>query len=135
MIGLGLLCGVNVLNTLGKKMRNTLQVYLGLGGIALGTGLMAFVPFVASGIAGCFLIGFSAAGIASAWRPSFMSAIASACHASANSRRCGRGISSLSRSGRCETGFCERTTMVSSNAGQASSLVQAVSFTHQDKSV
>ena len=63
MIGLGLLCGVNVLNTLGKKMRNTLQVYLGLGGIALGTGLMAFVPFVASGIAGCFLIGFSAAGI------------------------------------------------------------------------
>ena len=44
MIGLGLLCGVNVLNTLGKKMRNTLQVYLGLGGIALGTGLMAFVP-------------------------------------------------------------------------------------------
>ena len=63
MIGVGLLVGVNALNTLGKHMKNTLQVYLGLGGIALGTGLLAFLPFVATGIFGCFLIGFSAAGI------------------------------------------------------------------------
>ena len=37
MIGFGLLIGVNALNAFAKKMSNTLQVYLGLGGIALGT--------------------------------------------------------------------------------------------------
>jgi len=63
MIGVGLLVGVNALNTFGKRMKNTLQVYLGLGGIALGTALLALIPFVATGIIGCFLIGFSAAGI------------------------------------------------------------------------
>jgi MFS family permease len=63
MIGVGLLIGVNALNTLGKRMKNTLQVYLGLGGIALGTALLAAIPSVATGIIGCFLIGFSAAGI------------------------------------------------------------------------
>ncbi len=41
MIGVGLLIGVNTLNTLAKRMKNTLQVYLGLGGIALGTALLA----------------------------------------------------------------------------------------------
>ena len=63
MIGFGLLIGVNALNAFAKKMSNTLQVYLGLGGIAMGTALLAFIPLVASAIAGCFLIGFSAAGI------------------------------------------------------------------------
>jgi DHA3 family macrolide efflux protein-like MFS transporter len=63
MIGFGLLIGVNVLNTFAKKVSNTLQVYLGLGGIALGTLLLALAPFVATTILGCFLIGFSAAGI------------------------------------------------------------------------
>jgi MFS family permease len=63
MIGFGLLIGVNTLNAFAKRMSNTLQVYLGLGGIALGTGLLAFIPLVASAILGCFLIGFSAAGI------------------------------------------------------------------------
>jgi DHA3 family macrolide efflux protein-like MFS transporter len=63
MIGFGLLIGVNTLNTFAKKMSNTLQVYLGLGGIALGTLLLATIPLVASAILGCFLIGFSAAGI------------------------------------------------------------------------
>jgi DHA3 family macrolide efflux protein-like MFS transporter len=63
MIGLGLLIGVNALNAFAKKMSNTLQVYLGLGGIALGTALLAFFPLVATTILGCFLIGFSAAGV------------------------------------------------------------------------
>ena len=63
MIGFGLLVGVNTLNTFAKKMSNTLQVYLGLGGIALGTLLLATIPLVATAIFGCFLIGFSAAGI------------------------------------------------------------------------
>jgi DHA3 family macrolide efflux protein-like MFS transporter len=63
MIGFGLLIGVNALNTFAKKMSNTLQVYLGLGGIALGTALLAFIPLVATAALGCFLIGFSAAGI------------------------------------------------------------------------
>jgi DHA3 family macrolide efflux protein-like MFS transporter len=44
-------------------MSNTLQVYLGLGGIALGTLLLAAIPTVATTILGCFLIGFAAAGI------------------------------------------------------------------------
>jgi MFS transporter, DHA3 family, macrolide efflux protein len=63
MIGFGLLIGVNTLNTFAKKMSNTLQVYLGLGGMALGTLLLAALPLVATAILGCFLIGFSAAGI------------------------------------------------------------------------
>jgi MFS family permease len=63
MIGFGLLIGVNSLNIFAKKMSNNLQVYMGLGGIALGTGLLAFFPTVATTILGCFLIGFAAAGI------------------------------------------------------------------------
>ena len=63
MIGAGLLVGVNALNAFAKKMSNTLQVHLGLGGIALGTLLLAAIPTVATAILGCFLIGFSTAGI------------------------------------------------------------------------
>jgi MFS family permease len=63
MIGFGLLLGVNALNAFAKKMSNTLQVYLGLGGIALGTLLLATLPFAAVTVFGCFLIGFAAAGI------------------------------------------------------------------------
>ena len=63
MIGMGLLIGVNALNAFAKHIKNTAQVYLGLGGIAIGTSLLALLPFVASAIGGCFLIGFSAAGI------------------------------------------------------------------------
>jgi len=63
MIGFGLLLGVNALNAFAKKMSNTLQVYLGLGGIALGTLLLATLPFAVVTVFGCFLIGFAAAGI------------------------------------------------------------------------
>ena len=63
MIGVGLLVGVNALNTLGKRIPNTTQVYCGLGGIAIATLLMALVHYTAATIFGCFLVGFAAAGI------------------------------------------------------------------------
>jgi MFS family permease len=73
-IGIGLLAGVNILNAFAKRIPNTTQVYLGLGGIAAGTLLLALAPIfsltvlrvavaVAVTVFGCFLIGFSCAGI------------------------------------------------------------------------
>jgi MFS family permease len=75
-IGIGLLAGVNLLNIFAKRIPNTTQVYLGLGGIALGTALLAAAPLAAVSLPllhtnlpvvitvfGCFLIGFSCAGI------------------------------------------------------------------------
>ena len=73
-IGVGLLVGVNVLNAFAKHIANTTQVYLGLGGIALGTALLAAAPYaaftvlhigipIAITVFGCFLIGFACAGI------------------------------------------------------------------------
>jgi MFS family permease len=59
----GLLIGVNGLNAFAKHVKNTIQVYFGLGGIAAGTALLAFVPHVAAAVGGCFAIGFAAAGI------------------------------------------------------------------------
>ncbi len=75
-ISIGLLIGVNILNAFAKHISNTTQVYLGLGGIALGTLLLAAAPLfaftlpvfhlgvpVVVTVFGCFLIGFAAAGI------------------------------------------------------------------------
>jgi MFS family permease len=73
-IGIGLLAGVNILNAFARRIPNTTQVYLGLGGIALGTALLALAPAfsvtllriglpVAITVFGCFLIGFACAGI------------------------------------------------------------------------
>jgi MFS transporter, DHA3 family, macrolide efflux protein len=75
-IGIGLLLGVNTLNAFAKHISNTTQVYLGLGGIALGTLLLAAAPLFAFTLPlvhlgmpvfltvfGCFFIGFSCAGI------------------------------------------------------------------------
>jgi MFS family permease len=75
-IGIGLLAGVNILNAFAKRIPNTTQVYLGLGGIALGTALLAAAPLMPVAlpllhtdmpavitIFGCFLIGFACAGI------------------------------------------------------------------------
>jgi MFS family permease len=63
MIGFGLLIGVNALNVFARHIKNTTQVYLGLGGIAFGTAFLASVPHVAAAVFGCFVIGFAAAGI------------------------------------------------------------------------
>ncbi len=63
MIGLGMLIGVNVLNTVGNRLSNTLQVYSGLFGISVGLGILTALPYVAATILGNLLIGFSVAGI------------------------------------------------------------------------
>ena len=58
MIGAGMLVGVNILNTAGKKLKNATLVYSGLGGIAAGLCLLAGIPhvwaaIVADGVIGC----------------------------------------------------------------------------------
>jgi MFS family permease len=63
MIGIGLFAGITVLNATAKNVKNTTLVYSGLGGIALGTLLMALLPHVAITLLGCFTIGFSCGGI------------------------------------------------------------------------
>jgi len=63
MIGLGMFAGVNVLNTAGKKLKNTLLVYFGLGGIALGLTVLTAVPHLWATVLGDLIIGFSVAGI------------------------------------------------------------------------
>jgi MFS transporter, DHA3 family, macrolide efflux protein len=63
MIGLGMLLGINGLNTFGKKLSNTLLVYSGLCGIIVGLIILTLLPHVWSTIVGNFIIGFSVAGI------------------------------------------------------------------------
>jgi len=63
MIGLGMLIGINGLNTFGKKLSNTLLVYSGLFGIAVGLVILTSLPYIASTILGNLLVGFSVAGI------------------------------------------------------------------------
>ena len=63
MIGLGMLLGINGLNTFGKKLSNTLLVYTGLFGIAVGLVILTLLPHIWSTLVGNFLIGFSVAGI------------------------------------------------------------------------
>jgi MFS transporter, DHA3 family, macrolide efflux protein len=63
MIGVGMFAGVNVLNTAGKKISNTLLVYSGLLGIALGVCFLAFLPYVWAALVGDLIIGLAVAGI------------------------------------------------------------------------
>jgi MFS family permease len=63
MIGLGMLLGINGLNTFGKKLSNTLLVYSGLCGIAIGLVILTLLPHVWSTLAGNFIIGISVAAI------------------------------------------------------------------------
>jgi MFS family permease len=63
MIGLGMLLGINGLNTFGKKLSNTLLVYSGLCGIAIGLVILTLLPHIWSTLVGNFIIGFSVAGI------------------------------------------------------------------------
>jgi len=63
MIGVGMFLGVTVLNAVGKNIKNTTQVYLGLGGIALGVCLLGAVPYVWAAILADFIIGLAVAGI------------------------------------------------------------------------
>jgi MFS family permease len=63
MIGLGMLLGVNGLNTFGKKLSNTLLVYCGLCGIAVGLVILTLLPHVWSTLVGNFIIGIAVAAI------------------------------------------------------------------------
>jgi DHA3 family macrolide efflux protein-like MFS transporter len=63
MIGAGILTGINLLNTFGAKLRNTVQVYGGLLGIAAGLVLLYAVTQIWSTLLGDFIIGFAVAGI------------------------------------------------------------------------
>jgi MFS transporter, DHA3 family, macrolide efflux protein len=63
MIGLGMLVGINGLNTFGKKLKDTLLVYSGLCGIAVGLVILTLLPHLWSTILGNLIIGFSVAGI------------------------------------------------------------------------
>ncbi len=63
MIGLGMFAGVNLLNTLGKRIPNTTLVYAGLGGITLGLCLLAAIPHVWATVLANLIIGFAVAGI------------------------------------------------------------------------
>jgi MFS transporter, DHA3 family, macrolide efflux protein len=63
MIGLGMLLGINGLNTFGKKLSNSLLVYSGLCGIAIGLVILTLLPHIWSTLIGNFIIGFSVAGI------------------------------------------------------------------------
>ncbi len=63
MIGLGILVGINLLNTFGKRIPNPTLVYAGLGGIAAGLVMLTTLPFAWATILGDFVIGFAVAGI------------------------------------------------------------------------
>jgi DHA3 family macrolide efflux protein-like MFS transporter len=63
MIGLGMLLGINGLNTFGKKLSNTLLVYSGLCGISIGLVILTLLPHIWSTLLGNLLVGFSVAGI------------------------------------------------------------------------
>jgi len=63
MIGLGMLLGVNGLNTFGKKLSNTLLVYCGLCGISVGLVILTLLPHVWSTLVGNFIIGIAVAAI------------------------------------------------------------------------
>jgi len=63
MIGLGMLLGINGLNTLGKKLSNTLLVYSGLCGIAVGLMILTVLPHIWSTLVGNFIIGVAVAAI------------------------------------------------------------------------
>src|SRR5271154_3129720 len=63
MIGLGMLLGINGLNTFGKKLSNTRLVYSGLCGIAIGLVVLTLLPHVWSTLVGNFIIGSSVAAI------------------------------------------------------------------------
>jgi DHA3 family macrolide efflux protein-like MFS transporter len=63
MIGIGLLAGINVLTAAAKKVKHTSLVYFGLGGMAVGTFVLAGIPHLSTTIPALILIGFAAGGI------------------------------------------------------------------------
>jgi MFS transporter, DHA3 family, macrolide efflux protein len=63
MTGVGMLIGVNGLNIFGKRLSNTLPVYTGLCGIAVGLTILTLFAHLPTAILGNLVIGFSVAAI------------------------------------------------------------------------
>ncbi len=63
MIPLGMVLGMNLIVKLSKTSKAATLVYFGLGGIGVGTLLLALFPHLYATIPGLFIIGFSAAAI------------------------------------------------------------------------
>jgi MFS family permease len=63
MIGLGMLIGINALNTFAKKVSNTRLVYTGLCGISVGLILLTTLPHIWAAIIGNLIIGLAVAAI------------------------------------------------------------------------
>jgi len=63
VIPLGMVLGMNIILKLAKKTKLATLVYYGLGGIGIGTLLLALSPHLYAMIPGLFIIGFAAAAI------------------------------------------------------------------------
>jgi DHA3 family macrolide efflux protein-like MFS transporter len=63
MIGAGLIVGAQLVNSVGKNLKNSTLVLMGLGGIAVGLSLLTFVTFVWATILANLFIGISVAAI------------------------------------------------------------------------
>jgi DHA3 family macrolide efflux protein-like MFS transporter len=63
MIPLGMVLGMNLIVKLSKSKKAAVLVYYGLGGIGVGTLMLALFPHLYTVIPGLFVIGFSAAAI------------------------------------------------------------------------
>ena len=62
MIPLGMVIGMNLIMKLAKKHKATVLVYFGLGGIGVGTLLLALLPHLYAMIPGLMIIGFFSRG-------------------------------------------------------------------------
>ncbi len=63
LIGVGMFAGINLLNAAGNRISNNVQIYGGLGGIAVGLVLMTGLTAVWSTLLGCLIVGLAVAGI------------------------------------------------------------------------
>jgi MFS family permease len=63
MIGLGMIIGINLINSKFKQKKATTLVYFGLTGVAIGVLILAAIPHLWAMMPGLFLIGFSAAAV------------------------------------------------------------------------
>jgi DHA3 family macrolide efflux protein-like MFS transporter len=63
MVGIGLLSGINILNSAARRVSHVTLTFAGLAGIAVGTLLMALLPHLWMTIPALLLVGFAAAGV------------------------------------------------------------------------
>ncbi len=63
MIGVGMVFGINALNSLAKRAKDATLVYTGLIGIAIGLVILATLPHIWSAILGNLVIGLATSGV------------------------------------------------------------------------